>query len=184
MRSPRFASPSLPSRPSAASRDSRVESSLLLSRRLCRAMAAGHDVCYSLHEFQVCPSALRPDAGVSSATADPSAFPSFGQAENPDELSFGALERIVILERDDQYGDGWFQVGPVSDSSGHAQRVRLHSADARSVMRRDGTSRVKSGCSHSHTRRPSSRLSRRRRRPRGSDHRRSRTLPSPSWRRT
>ncbi|GAA5911366.1 hypothetical protein JCM6882_002357 [Rhodosporidiobolus microsporus] len=31
------------------------------------------------------------------------------EAENEDELSFEAGERIVVLERDDQYGDGWFQ---------------------------------------------------------------------------
>lgn len=31
-------------------------------------------------------------------------------AENPDELSFGAGEVIVVLERDGQYGDGWFSV--------------------------------------------------------------------------
>ena len=33
------------------------------------------------------------------------------EAENPDELSFGAGERIVVLEKDDQYQDGWWQVG-------------------------------------------------------------------------
>ncbi|GAA5835372.1 hypothetical protein JCM11251_005217 [Rhodosporidiobolus azoricus] len=31
------------------------------------------------------------------------------EAENDDELSFEAGERIIVLERDDQYGDGWFQ---------------------------------------------------------------------------
>ncbi|KAI5476458.1 hypothetical protein MNV49_007705 [Pseudohyphozyma bogoriensis] len=40
------------------------------------------DHCYALHDFV---------------------------AENPDELSFSAGELIVILERDDQYGDGWYQ---------------------------------------------------------------------------
>ncbi|GJN88147.1 hypothetical protein Rhopal_001104-T1 [Rhodotorula paludigena] len=30
-------------------------------------------------------------------------------AENEDELTFEVGERIVVLERDDQYGDGWFQ---------------------------------------------------------------------------
>ncbi|KAM0751536.1 hypothetical protein T439DRAFT_212506 [Meredithblackwellia eburnea MCA 4105] len=40
------------------------------------------DVCWSLHEFQ---------------------------AENEDELSFGINERIVILERDENYHDGWYQ---------------------------------------------------------------------------
>lgn len=32
------------------------------------------------------------------------------EAENEDELTFEAGEKIVVLERDDQYGDGWFQV--------------------------------------------------------------------------
>ncbi|GAA5948231.1 hypothetical protein JCM3775_001731 [Rhodotorula graminis] len=31
------------------------------------------------------------------------------EAENDDELAFSAGERIIVLERDDQYGDGWFQ---------------------------------------------------------------------------
>ncbi|GAA5871266.1 hypothetical protein JCM8547_007237 [Rhodosporidiobolus lusitaniae] len=31
------------------------------------------------------------------------------EAENDDELSFQAGERIIVLERDDQYNDGWFQ---------------------------------------------------------------------------
>lgn len=32
------------------------------------------------------------------------------EAENEDELTFEAGERIIVLERDDQYSDGWFQV--------------------------------------------------------------------------
>lgn len=32
------------------------------------------------------------------------------EAENDDELGFNAGERIILLERDDLYGDGWFQV--------------------------------------------------------------------------
>ena len=32
------------------------------------------------------------------------------EAENEDELSFVMGEVIVVLERDDQYGDGWFSV--------------------------------------------------------------------------
>lgn len=35
-------------------------------------------------------------------------------AENGDELSFGVGEAIVVLERDDQYNDGWFQVSTLS----------------------------------------------------------------------
>ena len=31
-------------------------------------------------------------------------------AENPDELSFKAGERILVTEKDDQYQDGWWQV--------------------------------------------------------------------------
>lgn len=31
------------------------------------------------------------------------------EAENEDELTFEAGERIIVLERDDQYSDGWFQ---------------------------------------------------------------------------
>ncbi|MBW0520971.1 hypothetical protein O181_060686 [Austropuccinia psidii MF-1] len=31
------------------------------------------------------------------------------QAENPDELSFSAGEAIQVTEKDDQYGDGWWQ---------------------------------------------------------------------------
>lgn len=36
------------------------------------------------------------------------------EAENADELSFGAGEAIIVLERDDQYGDGWYQVRTLS----------------------------------------------------------------------
>ena len=32
------------------------------------------------------------------------------QAEHEDEVSFRAGERIEVLEKDDQYGDGWWQV--------------------------------------------------------------------------
>jgi hypothetical protein len=31
-------------------------------------------------------------------------------AENPDEVSFKVGEVVMIVERDDQYGDGWWQV--------------------------------------------------------------------------
>ncbi|GAA5979446.1 hypothetical protein JCM10908_002927 [Rhodotorula pacifica] len=31
------------------------------------------------------------------------------EAENEDELTFEAGERIIVLERDDQYSDGWYQ---------------------------------------------------------------------------
>lgn len=47
---------------------------------------AGDDIVYALHQFD---------------------------AENEDELSFSAGEAIIVLERDDQYGDGWFQVSLV-----------------------------------------------------------------------
>lgn len=32
------------------------------------------------------------------------------EAENEDEISFSAGERIIVIEKDDQYGDGWWQV--------------------------------------------------------------------------
>lgn len=34
------------------------------------------------------------------------------EAENEDEISFKAGERIIVLEKDDQYHDGWWQVRP------------------------------------------------------------------------
>lgn len=30
--------------------------------------------------------------------------------ENPDEVSFKVGERIEVIEKDDLYGDGWWQV--------------------------------------------------------------------------
>ncbi|SCV72544.1 BQ2448_4081 [Microbotryum intermedium] len=44
--------------------------------------ASTEDIVYALHDFE---------------------------AENEDELSFAMGSKIVILERDDQYGDGWYQ---------------------------------------------------------------------------
>lgn len=32
------------------------------------------------------------------------------EAENEDELSFFAGEQIIITQRDELYGDGWFEV--------------------------------------------------------------------------
>ena len=34
--------------------------------------------------------------------------------ENPDEIQFKAGERIEVVERDDVYGDGWWQVSSSS----------------------------------------------------------------------
>jgi hypothetical protein len=34
-------------------------------------------------------------------------------AENPDELNFNAGDRIEVIEKDDTYGDGWWQVSPL-----------------------------------------------------------------------
>lgn len=31
-------------------------------------------------------------------------------AENPDEVSFKAGETVIVVEKDDAYGDGWWQV--------------------------------------------------------------------------
>jgi hypothetical protein len=36
--------------------------------------------------------------------------------ENDDEVPFKAGERIEIVERDDMYGDGWWQVRPTQSS--------------------------------------------------------------------
>lgn len=46
-------------------------------------MASRPDVVYAAHDFE---------------------------AENADELSFKAGERIIVIERDDLYQDGWWQV--------------------------------------------------------------------------
>lgn len=36
------------------------------------------------------------------------------EAENEDELTFDRGERIVVLERDEQYSDGWYKVSPAA----------------------------------------------------------------------
>lgn len=33
--------------------------------------------------------------------------------ENPDEIYFNAGDRIEVVERDDVYSDGWWQVSPL-----------------------------------------------------------------------
>lgn len=33
--------------------------------------------------------------------------------ENPDEITFNAEDRIEVIEKDDTYGDGWWQVSPL-----------------------------------------------------------------------
>ena len=35
------------------------------------------------------------------------------QPEHQDEISFHAKERIEVLEKDDRFGDGWWEVSPV-----------------------------------------------------------------------
>lgn len=37
--------------------------------------------------------------------------------ENPDEINFKTGDRIEVIERDDVYGDGWWQVSPLSIGS-------------------------------------------------------------------
>lgn len=37
-------------------------------------------------------------------------------AENPDEVSFRVGETILVVEKDDAYQDGWWQVSRVTDS--------------------------------------------------------------------
>ena len=31
------------------------------------------------------------------------------EAENPDEVSFRVGERVLVVEKDEAYGDGWYQ---------------------------------------------------------------------------
>jgi len=33
--------------------------------------------------------------------------------ENPDEIHFKAGDRVEVIERDDVYSDGWWQVSPL-----------------------------------------------------------------------
>jgi Variant SH3 domain len=40
------------------------------------------------------------------------------QPENEDEVDFRAGERIEVVEKDDLYGDGWWQVSRFSCSAG------------------------------------------------------------------
>lgn len=64
------------------------------------------------------------------------------QAENLDELSFGAYERIVILERDDKYNDGWYQVSQLSLSfPSQVQLLMAHSHRDATLPARSASSR-------------------------------------------
>ena len=40
------------------------------------------------------------------------------EAENPDEVSFKVGEQIAVVEKDDAYGDGWFQGTNVRGETG------------------------------------------------------------------
>lgn len=53
------------------------------------------------------------------------------EAENEDELTFEAGERIIVLERDDQYSDGWFQVRPTRSSLSYYRLPRSALAQSR-----------------------------------------------------
>lgn len=57
------------------------------SRLAAMAQPAQEDVVYGAHPFE---------------------------AENEDELSFGRGERIVVLQRDEEFGDGWYEVSRVA----------------------------------------------------------------------
>jgi hypothetical protein len=52
--------------------------------------------------------------------------------ENEDELSFKAGERIEVIEKDDLYQDGWWQVSlsSVSTPEVYRARCRFRSKDA------------------------------------------------------
>jgi hypothetical protein len=43
--------------------------------------------------------------------------------ENPDEINFKPGDRIEIIEKDDVYGDGWWQVSPLR-SAGLSHSIR------------------------------------------------------------
>jgi hypothetical protein len=71
------------------------------------------------------------------------------EAENDDELGFNAGERIILLERDDLYGDGWFQVrlscSPVlwvRRTKGENRRMMRGEGSADEEQRRRGTTVV------------------------------------------
>lgn len=64
-------------------------------------------------------------------------------AENDDEISFVPGERIEILEQDDQYGDGWWQVRPFLFLALRLSARALASLDA---WARRGRRRREVGC--------------------------------------
>ena len=51
--------------------------------------------------------------------------------EHEDEISFRAGERIEVLERDDAYSDGWWQVSPPSSPCPPPRRPRRRRRRAR-----------------------------------------------------
>jgi len=54
--------------------------------------------------FQALLSSLLPKMNVLTLTGAPDDF----QARSPDELSLAKGDRIELIERDDDFGDGWF----------------------------------------------------------------------------
>ena len=55
------------------------------------------------------------------------------EAENPDEISFNPGEAVVVLEKDDQYGDGWWQVS-FSSNVACIRRIEGLSAGSQEVV--------------------------------------------------
>ena len=48
--------------------------------------------------------------------------------ENPDEVSFKVGDRIEIVEKDELYGDGWWQVSMVHFNMARVVHLRSHLA--------------------------------------------------------
>ncbi len=57
--------------------------------------------------------------------------------ENPDEVSFRIGDRIEVVEKDELYGDGWWQVSAIHFNMACAVHLRSHLALAsrRCVLR-------------------------------------------------
>ena len=47
--------------------------------------------------------------------------------ENPDEITFKTGDRIEVVERDDTYGDGWWQVSPLRSAEPSTSMCGLRS---------------------------------------------------------
>lgn len=64
------------------------------------------------------------------------------EAENPDEIAFAVGEPIIVLEKDDGYNDGWWQVRLLYYKKARHSRVLTSSFNDRDAM-----SKERSACS-------------------------------------